>query len=140
MLPESLISPLQEHLSNVKRLHAQDVMQGVAPVYLPFALERKYPHAGRLLRRERYAQPLDPTSTSTYGSGDGLARFAERVNCTPVAISLPHGRSIPNSTHSCRSEPRGPCRCLILWTSALAMMVPGVCHEECHRPRRAVWS
>ena len=47
-LPESLISPLQEHLSHAKRLHAQDVAQRVAPVYLPFALERKYPHAGRL--------------------------------------------------------------------------------------------
>ncbi len=48
MLPESLIIPLQEHLSHVKRIHAQDVAQGVAPVYLPFALERKYPRAGRL--------------------------------------------------------------------------------------------
>jgi integrase len=47
MLPESLIIPLQEHLSHVKRLHAQDVAQGIGPVYLPFALERKYPHAGR---------------------------------------------------------------------------------------------
>lgn len=96
MLPESLISPLQEHLSNVKRLHAQDVMQGVAPVYLPFALERKYPHAGRLLRRERYAQPLDPTSTSTYGSGDGLARFAERVNCTLVSLGATRTLPMPN--------------------------------------------
>jgi integron integrase len=49
MLPESLIIPLQEHLSHVKRLHARDVAQEVGPVYLPFALERKYPHAGRLL-------------------------------------------------------------------------------------------
>ena len=48
MLPESLIMPLQEHLSHVKRIHAQDVAQGVGPVYLPFALERKYPHACRL--------------------------------------------------------------------------------------------
>jgi integron integrase len=48
MLPESLIIPLQEHLSHVKRIHAQDVAQGVGSVYLPFALERKYPHAGRL--------------------------------------------------------------------------------------------
>jgi len=48
MLPESLIIPLQEHLAHVKRIHAQDVAQGVAPVYLPFALARKYPHAGRL--------------------------------------------------------------------------------------------
>ncbi|HXH13343.1 MAG TPA: integron integrase [Alphaproteobacteria bacterium] len=48
MLPESLIIPLQEHLAHVKRIHAQDVAHGVAPVYLPSALARKYPHAGRL--------------------------------------------------------------------------------------------
>jgi integron integrase len=48
MLPASLVVPLQDHLSRVQRLHAQDVAQRVAPVYLPFALERKYPHAGRL--------------------------------------------------------------------------------------------
>jgi integron integrase len=48
MLPASLIVPLQEHLARVQRLHAHDVAQRVAPVYLPFALERKYPHAGRL--------------------------------------------------------------------------------------------
>jgi integron integrase len=48
MLPASLVIPLQAHLSLVKQLHAQDVAQRVAPVYLPFALARKYPHAGRL--------------------------------------------------------------------------------------------
>jgi integron integrase len=48
MLPASLVVPLQEHLSRVQHLHAQDVAHKVAPVYLPFALERKYPHAGRL--------------------------------------------------------------------------------------------
>jgi integrase len=45
MLPERLIIPLQEHLSHVKRIHAQDVAQGVGPVYLLFALERKYARA-----------------------------------------------------------------------------------------------
>jgi integron integrase len=48
MLPDSLIGPLQEHLSHVKHLHAQDVAQGLGSVYLPYALERKYPRAGRL--------------------------------------------------------------------------------------------
>jgi integrase len=48
MLPASLIIPLQEHLVHVKRVHTQDVAQGAGPVYLPFALARKYPHAGRL--------------------------------------------------------------------------------------------
>jgi integrase len=40
MLPESLIIPLQEHLSHVKRIHAHDIAQGVGLVYLPLALER----------------------------------------------------------------------------------------------------
>jgi integrase len=32
-LPESLILPLQEHLPHVKRVHTQDVAQGVGPVH-----------------------------------------------------------------------------------------------------------
>ncbi|NJL46765.1 MAG: integron integrase [Leptolyngbyaceae cyanobacterium SM2_5_2] len=47
MLPDSLIEPLQEHLRKVKRLHELDLDQGYGSVYLPFALERKYPHADR---------------------------------------------------------------------------------------------
>jgi integron integrase len=47
MLPNSLIEPLQEHLRKVKRLHELDLEQGYGSVYLPFALERKYPHADR---------------------------------------------------------------------------------------------
>src|SRR5262245_57193517 len=41
ILPASLVVPLQDHLSGVQHLHAHDVAQRVAPVYLPFALERK---------------------------------------------------------------------------------------------------
>ncbi len=47
MLPDSLIEPLQEHLFKVKRLHELDLDQGYGSVYLPFALERKHPHADR---------------------------------------------------------------------------------------------
>ena len=47
MLPDSLIAPLQEHLQRVKRLHQEDLARGHGSVYLPFALERKYPNAGR---------------------------------------------------------------------------------------------
>lgn len=47
MLPGSLIIPLQEHLQKVRQLHQRDLDQGYGSVYLPFALERKYPHADR---------------------------------------------------------------------------------------------
>jgi integron integrase len=47
MLPASLIQPLQEHLQRVKRIHQNDLQRGYGSVYLPFALERKYPNASR---------------------------------------------------------------------------------------------
>jgi len=47
MLPDSLVVPLQEHLLRVRRIHEQDLARGYGSVYLPFALERKYPNANR---------------------------------------------------------------------------------------------
>jgi integron integrase len=47
MLPESLVSPLQDHLRIVKRTHDEDLAKGYGAVYLPYALERKYPNAER---------------------------------------------------------------------------------------------
>src|SRR5262245_1690590 len=46
MLPENVMAPLQEHLMRVKQVHAQDLADGYGAVYLPYALERKYPNAG----------------------------------------------------------------------------------------------
>ncbi|MGQ0602685.1 MAG: integron integrase, partial [Anaerolineales bacterium] len=47
MLPDSLVAPLRTHLLRVKQLHAEDLTRGGGAVYLPFALERKYPNANR---------------------------------------------------------------------------------------------
>jgi integron integrase len=47
MLPDRLVEPLRNHLADVMRLHETDLAAGRGEVYLPFALERKYPHAGR---------------------------------------------------------------------------------------------
>jgi len=47
MLPERLLEPLRTHLERVKVLHERDLSEGFGDVYLPFALARKYPHAGR---------------------------------------------------------------------------------------------
>ena len=47
MLPENLVTPLQEHLVRVKQLHTKDLADGYGAVYLPYALERKYPNANR---------------------------------------------------------------------------------------------
>jgi len=47
MLPETSIAPLRNQLERVKALHQQDLASGFGDVYLPFALERKYRHAGK---------------------------------------------------------------------------------------------
>jgi integron integrase len=47
ILPASLVEPLQGHLTRVKRLQEEDLAAGFGDVYLPFALARKYPSAGR---------------------------------------------------------------------------------------------
>jgi integron integrase len=45
MLPRTLVEPLRTHLARVRALHEQDVADGFGRVYLPFALDRKYPNA-----------------------------------------------------------------------------------------------
>ena len=47
MLPGALVEPLRTHLERVRVLHRQDIAEGFGTVYLPYALERKYPNAAR---------------------------------------------------------------------------------------------
>ncbi|KXK12064.1 MAG: putative transposase [Chloroflexi bacterium OLB14] len=47
MLPESVVKPLQLHLQQVKLIHEKDLAEGYGTVYLPFALEKKYPNANK---------------------------------------------------------------------------------------------
>jgi integrase len=46
-LPESLIEPLKEQIDYALSLHKTDLEEGYGCVYMPFALERKYPEACR---------------------------------------------------------------------------------------------
>ncbi len=47
MLPEASREVLRTHLDRVRSLHQQDLVGGGGDVYLPYALERKYPNAGK---------------------------------------------------------------------------------------------
>jgi len=46
-LPESIKPALREHLERVRLIHQNDLKCGYGEVYLPGALERKYPRAGK---------------------------------------------------------------------------------------------
>jgi integron integrase len=45
ILPGAVREPLQQHLTEVKALHNQDLAKGFGEAYLPDALGRKYPNA-----------------------------------------------------------------------------------------------
>jgi len=47
MLPQSLVEPLQKHLRKVKAIHEDDLAAGYGDVWLPGALAKKHPKAGR---------------------------------------------------------------------------------------------
>jgi len=69
MLPEQLRGPLESQLARVKMLHQQDLEAGFGEIYLPYALERKYPNASRewiwqyVFPSERLS--VDPRSAKT---------------------------------------------------------------------------
>ncbi|BAM00921.1 MULTISPECIES: integron integrase [Caldilinea] len=62
MLPDSVIEPLKEYLQRVRRLHEEDLAKGYGSVYLPDALDRKYPNASREWIWQ-YVFPSDRLST-----------------------------------------------------------------------------
>jgi len=45
IFPQPLIEPLRHHLAQIRLQHEADVRLGSGSVYLPYALERKYPKA-----------------------------------------------------------------------------------------------
>jgi integron integrase len=47
MLPQTVKTQLQDHLVRVQKLHQDDLRAGFGEVYLPYALERKYPNASQ---------------------------------------------------------------------------------------------
>ncbi|MDP3744439.1 MAG: integron integrase [Methylotenera sp.] len=46
MLPVSLVEPLKQHLLKVQALHNEDLSAGYGDVFMPMALDRKYPNGG----------------------------------------------------------------------------------------------
>lgn len=66
VLPENLIGPLREQLAKSRRLHNEDLADGLGEVYLPHALATKYRNAARAWGWQYvFASPtraLDPRS------------------------------------------------------------------------------
>ena len=70
VLPEKLISPLQEQIEYALQIHERDIADGFGEVYLPYALARKYPNAAR----EPGWQYVFPSSRRSIDPRDGVTR------------------------------------------------------------------
>jgi integron integrase len=70
MLPVALVELLRAHLERVRELHRQDLADGFGAVYLPYALERKYPNAAR----EWIWQYIFPTAKRSVDPRSGETR------------------------------------------------------------------
>src|SRR5450759_15118 len=81
MLPEAVAALLKAHLVKVKALHVEDLAQGFGEVYLPFALDKKYPNVhGRNTasddetRHARFPLP-NPLPQAGEGANESLREF-----------------------------------------------------------------
>ena len=102
VLPESLVVPLQAHLQKVKTLHDEDLAAGFGEVYLPYALARKYPDAGRAWGWQ-YVFPATKRSVDPLDGKTRRHHLDEKVLQRAVsAAAREAGLTKPTSPHTLR--------------------------------------
>lgn len=79
VLPDAIKNKLKEQLAAVKKIHEQDLTKGFGEVYLPEALDRKYPNA----TREWRWQYVFPSATLSVDPRSGKVR---RHHISPSSI------------------------------------------------------
>lgn len=87
VLPKTVREPLQKHLEEVKRLHEDDLARGNGDVFLPEALDRKYPTAGKEWRWQ-YVFPSDRLSV------DPRSGKIRRHHLSDSAVQQAMGRAV----------------------------------------------
>ncbi len=102
VLPDALTEELKRHLVRVKTVHEHDLREGFGNVYLPFALARKYPSAGR----EWGWQYVFPAFKRSLDPRSGIERrhhIQERALQRAVRQAVRHaGIHKPGSCHTFR--------------------------------------
>lgn len=95
MLPKIVFEPLRGHLLQVQALHKQDLAEGLGEVFLPYALSRKYPNAGKEWGWQ-YVFPSARVSTDPRSNkmrrhhlADETIQRAVKAACRKAGISKP---------------------------------------------------
>lgn len=102
MLPRTLVAPLREQLASSKALWTRDRAAGMDGVYLPHALERKYPRAGQSWAWHW----VFPSPTLSTDPQTGVVRrhhlFPERISKRLKQACSAAGIAKPVSVHTLR--------------------------------------
>ncbi len=102
MLPESTIDRMQRYLAKVKAIHEADLQAGFGEVSLPYALERKYPNAGREWGWQ-YVFPSSQRSIAPYSGKERRHHLDEKVLQRAVRAAVRDaGITKPASCHTLR--------------------------------------
>ena len=104
MLPLALVEPLKQQLQRIKRLHDDDLAAGFGDVYLPNALDRKYPNAARdwawqyvFPAKQRSTDPRSGAVRRHHVSDQALQRAVRQA-----VIDV--GLAKPATPHPCRAR------------------------------------
>ncbi len=102
MLPEILLEPLRIQLELADAIREQDLKEGYGAVYLPYALERKYPNANREFGWQ-YVFPATKRATDPRSGVERRHHIAESVLQRSVKQAVRDGGiRKPASCHSMR--------------------------------------
>jgi integrase len=106
MLPDKLVEPLKIQLERASAVHGRDLKEGFGAVYLPYALEKKYPNASRTWAW----QDVFPASKRSIDPRSGLER-RHHVGETALQQAVENavrksGINKPASCHSMRHNLR----------------------------------
>ncbi|MCJ0826369.1 integron integrase [Luteimonas sp. 50] len=95
VLPRTLIEPLQREVERARTVHREDLAAGFGEVWLPHALGRKYPNAGRefgwqyvFAARSRSRDPRDGSERRHHFDDGVLSRALKRA-CVRAGIAKP---------------------------------------------------
>lgn len=91
--PPSLRTPLETHLKKVKLVHDKDLSDGYGSVYLPHALERKYPNASTHWNW----QYVFPAQSLSVDPRSGITR-RHHLNSSPINKALGNAVRIADIT------------------------------------------
>ncbi len=97
VLPESVKDRLRNHLEQIKALHEKDLAAGYGEVYMPDALDKKYPNAGKEWGWQ-YVFPSERLSVDPQSGKIRRHHISEKAIQTAIGVALKKAGIVKHAT------------------------------------------